>query len=35
MKYFPDEQDWLHLDKKWITDMLYTLDEQAIDDMVT
>jgi len=25
LEYLPDEQDWLHLDKHWICDVLYTL----------
>jgi hypothetical protein len=30
----PDEADWLHLDKKWITDVLYTLDADGIEKMI-
>ena len=26
LKYFPDEQDWKHLDKKWVCDVMYTQD---------
>jgi hypothetical protein len=33
-KYFPDERDWLTLDKKWICDVLFTLDEAGIEKMV-
>jgi hypothetical protein len=30
LKYLPDEKDWHHLDKKWVCDVLYTKDTQAI-----
>ena len=33
-KYFSDERDWLTLDRKWICDVLYTLDEPGMDKMV-
>ena len=26
LKFLPDEQDWHHLDKKWVCDVLYTQD---------
>ena len=32
--YLPDEKDWVHLDRQWLGDVLYTLDAQAIDTMV-
>ena len=35
MKFLPDEKDWNHIDKKWVCDMLYTLDQSAIKDMIT
>ena len=34
MKFLPDEKDWNHLDKKWVCDVLYTKDTQAIQDMI-
>ena len=34
LKYLPDENDWKHLDKKWVCDVLYTQDTQAIQDMI-
>ena len=34
VKYFPDEKDWLNLDRKWICDVLFTLDEPGIDQMI-
>lgn len=27
LKYLPDERDWTHLDRKWLCDVLYTLDK--------
>ena len=27
-------KDWLHLDKKWITDLLFTLDTAGIQKMI-
>jgi hypothetical protein len=33
-KYFPDERDWLTLDRKWICDVLFSLDEPGIDKMI-
>ena len=34
LSYLPDEKDWLHLDKKWICDVLYTLDQDGIQNMI-
>ena len=30
LRHLPDESSWNHLDKKWICDVLFTLDEQGI-----
>ena len=30
LKYLPDEKDWNHLDKKWVCDVLYTLDTKGV-----
>jgi hypothetical protein len=30
----PDEEDILHIDKKWLCDILYTLDSDGIQDMI-
>ena len=27
LKYLPDERDWQHLDRKWLCDVLYSLDK--------
>jgi hypothetical protein len=24
-RYFPDVKDWVHVDRKWLCDMLYSL----------
>lgn len=34
LKYLPNENDWLHLDRKWICDVLYTLDTEGIQEMI-
>jgi hypothetical protein len=34
LRYFPDERDWVHLDRKWICDMLYTLDTENFQSMI-
>ena len=34
LSYLPEQRDWLHLDKHWICDVLYTLDEAGIQDMI-
>jgi len=34
LKYLPDESDWHHLDKKWVCDILYTLDMNGIQEMI-
>ena len=34
MRFLPDEDDWNHLDKKWICDVLYTCDQKGVQDMI-
>lgn len=34
LAYFPDQCDWLHLDKKWIVDVLLSLDQDGINNMI-
>ena len=34
MKYLPVEKDWLHLDKKWICDLLFSLEMEGIQTMI-
>ena len=32
--YLPDENDWIHLDRSWLGDVMYTIDTQGMDDMI-
>ena len=34
LQYLPDPRDWVHNDKKWVCDVLYTLDAKGIQDMI-
>jgi len=34
MKHLPDESGWNHVDRKWVCDVLYTLDTQGIQVMI-
>jgi hypothetical protein len=34
LKLLPDEKDWHHLDKKWLCDVLYTVDPDGIQLMI-
>ena len=34
LKFLPDPRDWVHIDKKWVCDVLYSLDPQGIQDMI-
>ena len=34
MKFFPDERHWNHLDRKWITDVVNTMDLQGTNTMI-
>ena len=34
LNFLPDPRDWVHIDKKWVCDVLYTLDPQGIQDMI-
>ena len=31
LHYLPDERDWLHIDKQWLCDVLYTLDYEDVE----
>lgn len=33
-KYLPDERGWNHVDKKWVCDMIYTLDAPGFESMM-
>ena len=28
LKHLPDERDWVHMDRKWICDVVFSLDRQ-------
>ena len=34
MRHLPDETGWNHVDKKWVCDVLYTLDTDGIKTMI-
>lgn len=34
LKHLPDERDWVHLDKHWICNILYTLDTENVQSMI-
>ncbi len=38
LRHIPDERDWVHLDRKWLCDVLFTIDrtnfQQAIDKAI-
>ena len=34
MRHLPDERDWDHMDRKWLTDILYTVDKSNFEKMV-
>ena len=34
LKYLPNDQDWNHVDKKWLCDILYTVDADAFTELV-
>ena len=34
-EYVPDDRDWLHVDKQWLCNVLYSLDLEGIKGMVT
>ena len=34
LAHLPDPRDWVHKDKKWVCDVLYTIDPQGIQDMI-
>jgi hypothetical protein len=34
LKYLPDESGWNHVDKKWLCDVLYTMDAPGVQEMI-
>ena len=35
LKHLPDERDWVHIDRKWVCDMVYSLDKNHFQTMIT
>ena len=35
LKHLPDERDWVHMDRKWICDIVYTLDKANFQAYIT
>ena len=34
LRHMPDPRDWVHIDKKWVCDVLYTLDPEGVQGMI-
>jgi hypothetical protein len=34
MRSLPDERDWDHMDRKWLSDILFTLEKNKFDKMI-
>ena len=34
LRNLPDERDWDHMDRKWLSDVLFTLEKASFDRMV-
>lgn len=34
LKHLPDERDWVHMDRKWICDVVYTLDKAGFQALI-
>ena len=34
LNFLPDERDWEKLDRHWLCDLLYTLDEEGVQEMI-
>ena len=30
LRYLPDTRDWVHIDRKWVSDLMYTLDPAGL-----
>jgi hypothetical protein len=35
VKHLPDERDWVHIDRKWVCDVVYTLDKNNFSGLIT
>ncbi len=34
LRHLPDERDWDHMDRKWLADVLYSVDKVNFDRMI-
>ena len=34
MRHLPDERDWDHMDRKWLSDILFTVDKVKFEKMI-
>ncbi len=34
MKHIPDQRDWEHIDRKWLADVIYTVDRQKLERQI-
>ena len=34
LRHLPDERDWDHIDRKWLSDVLYTVERAGFDRMI-
>ncbi len=34
LRHLPEERDWAHIDRKWLADVLYTVDKANFDQMI-
>ena len=34
LRHLPDERDWDHMDRKWLADILFTVDKANFDRMI-
>ena len=35
LKHLPDERDWVHIDRKWFCDVIFTLDRNNFQALIT
>jgi hypothetical protein len=34
LRHLPDERDWVHIDRKWLCDIVYTLDRDGFQEFI-
>jgi hypothetical protein len=34
MSHLPDERDWVHIDRKWVADIIFTLDKNNFQTFI-